>query len=204
LVNLVENRPALAAPTIPMGQTERFKAAIAAAFIEPQEELYRRTGNPIHLWHAYVLARQGGMPIPDWVLAYIDSVARVLTGPTGPNSPKAIADALGLGTKGGPSKARQAGINQRHLDIVNHILVLLDAPAVHRSRDLDLDRFGIMNRVADAHGLSVERVQQIYYEMLMPQNPTHHGRTTPTKTKTRARAAERPARRTRRPRRTNS
>ena len=136
-----------------MDNTARFKAAIATAFIGKSQTLYLRTGNPIHLWSVYLLARQGGVPIPDWVLEYLDKAARVLTAPNGPTSPTAVADALGLATKGGPSKTRQAEMDQRDLAIVEHIEVLKDLPTSRRRRDLDLqDDVGIMQRVADDQG----------------------------------------------------
>ena len=147
----------------------RIKAALATVFIERSQALYLQTGNPIHAWRVYELARHGGVPLPDWVLDYFDKVAKVLTAPPGPTSPKAIADALGLGTKGGPSKALQAQTDQRHLDIVDHIRFLQER-ATRDDVDLDLrDELGIMQRVADEYGLSLDRVQALYYEMLRPR-----------------------------------
>ena len=121
----------------------------------------KRSGNPIHDWSVYRLSRQGGVPIPEWVLGYFDEVAKVLTAPVGPASPKAIADALGLATKGGRSKAAQPQTDQRHLEIVGHIVFLQDraAAAADDSEHLDLkDDWGIMQRIADEYGLSLERV----------------------------------------------
>jgi len=39
---------------------------------------YQRTRNPLYLWSAYSLARQGRLPIPEEVLSYFDRAACVL------------------------------------------------------------------------------------------------------------------------------
>ena len=58
-------------------------AAVAAVFFEQHYTLYRQAGNPIHVWRAYVLARNVRVPMPDWVLDYLDKAAKVLAAPKG-------------------------------------------------------------------------------------------------------------------------
>ena len=145
-----------------MELSRRIKATLATVFIDRSQALYRHSGNPMHAWRAFDIARHGGIPIPDWVLEYLDPVAKALTAAPGPSTPKAVADALGLGIKGGPSMAQQARTDQRHLDIVEHILFLQER-SDREDADLDLrDTLGIMQRVADEYGLSLERVQALY------------------------------------------
>jgi len=160
----------------------RLKAVLATHYMERSYALHLKTANPIHAWRVYELARHGGLPIPHWVLSYFDRVAKALTAPAGPASPKAIADALGLGTKGGPSKAAQARTDQRDLDIVGEIVFLQDRAdtAIPGDEKLDLrDDLGIMQHVADEHGLSLERVQAVYYKMIGPANPRRRRRKPP-------------------------
>jgi hypothetical protein len=146
-----------------MDQTARIKAAIAEAVFEQREDLYQRTHNPLHVWHAYVMARHASVPLPSWVVGYFDHVADVLTAPEGPRSPQAIAEALGLRTKGGPSKARQAKTDERNADIVWRIGSLQDFAKTFPDSDPDLaDNLGILQRVAEQYHLSLERVLAIY------------------------------------------
>jgi hypothetical protein len=44
------------------------------------EHLYARNENPLAAWHAYHLCRRHALPLPAWVLAYMDSVADKLIG----------------------------------------------------------------------------------------------------------------------------
>ena len=149
-----------------MEESRRIKAAFATVFIERSQALYRHSGNPMHAWRAFDIARHGGVPVSDWVLDYLDHVAKALTAAPGPSTTKAVADALGLGIKGGPSMAQQARTDQRHLDIVEEILFLQER-SDREDADLDLrDTLGIMQRVAGEYALSLERVQALYYEMM--------------------------------------
>jgi hypothetical protein len=59
------------------------KAVLATVFIERSQASYLQTDNPIHAWRVYTLARQSGVPIPDWVLDYFNKVAKMLTAPPG-------------------------------------------------------------------------------------------------------------------------
>src|SRR5450756_1349349 len=61
-----------------MEVSRRIKAALATVFIERSQALYRISGNPMHAWRAFDIARHGGIPIPDWVLDYLDPVANCL------------------------------------------------------------------------------------------------------------------------------
>ena len=151
------------------------KATIATAFIEQNHGLYLQAANPIHVWRAYDLARRCRVPIPDWVLAYFDTVAKRLAAPMGPRSPKAIADALGLGTKGGRSKTLQAETDQHHLDIIGRIEALNNLAEYLSAHpgDLDVDwdlhsHRGVLQRVADEFGLSLKGVQAIYSKLMRP------------------------------------
>jgi hypothetical protein len=69
------------------------------------EKLYQITGNPLHFWTAYRLCRVARLEMPDWVLSYLDGVAKGLLGETAQKCKKlsesAIVKALGraLGMK---------------------------------------------------------------------------------------------------------
>lgn len=69
----------------------RVMAMFTTRAIERSQALYLQTGNPIHAWHVYEHARQGGVAIPDSVLDYLDQVAKALTASPGPASLKAVA-----------------------------------------------------------------------------------------------------------------
>jgi hypothetical protein len=62
---------------------------------------YHTDHNPCHVWQAYGYARAAGVPIPDWVLGYLDRVAetmhvRSINPPTERQIARAAADALEL------------------------------------------------------------------------------------------------------------
>jgi hypothetical protein len=164
-----------------MDQTSRFKAAIAAAFMEQSEEGYARSRNPIHLWRLYAVARQTEQPLPRSVLTYLDRVALALTAPDGPTSPQAVAAALGLATKGGPSKTKRAITEGRDLDVVARMRALQDLARRFPGTDPSLqDPMGILDRVAVEYGLSVERVQGIYYAVTGTARQTRQSTSTST------------------------
>lgn len=45
------------------------------AALQYDRDLYHNTDNAHHAWHAWQLARQAGMSIPDWVLQFGDGFA---------------------------------------------------------------------------------------------------------------------------------
>lgn len=144
---------------------------------DPLHALYRHTKNAIHVWSAYRLARTWRMPIPDWVLDYLDACAVAVT--TTPTSAKTMADAIGLGTRLGSGVTRQAATDRRHLEMVERIIQLRQRPS---RRDLETlkrryhvteqivdpgDRtlLDILTQVADEFGLSLDRTTAIYYTL---------------------------------------
>ena len=143
--------------------------------------LYLQTGNPIHVWRAYATARKLDVAVPDWVLDYFDACANALTTRTH-TSAKAIADALALGSRGGPLVTRQAKIDERNLEIVMRIDQLQNRPT-HAELKALADEHGlkgegvdpgdrtllfIIDQVAGEFRLDVNQVQAIYYQMIHP------------------------------------
>ena len=57
---------------------ERSKFDIAKALVVRYQREYERTGNPLHIWHAYGECRDYGLEVPEWILAYLDRVAKDL------------------------------------------------------------------------------------------------------------------------------
>lgn len=52
------------------------RAAIATVFLERRRAIYRKTNNPVHVWLAYRAARHLKVPVPIWVLDYLDRCAK--------------------------------------------------------------------------------------------------------------------------------
>ena len=46
--------------------------------IEGARTVYERGGNPLDVWLAYWEARESGLPVPDWVMTYLDRCAVAL------------------------------------------------------------------------------------------------------------------------------
>ena len=49
---------------------------IAVQFVDMYMQNWQRTGNPISVWRAYVMCRDAGIEIPEWIYSYLDAVAR--------------------------------------------------------------------------------------------------------------------------------
>jgi hypothetical protein len=167
-----------------MSETEpalwaKIKTELARCLIDRKRDLYVVTGNPVHAWAAYQIARRADVPAPSWVLDYLDDCAEALTGPDSPRSKTAIADALRLGKKGGRSLTAQAAMEERNLSLVDQIQVLRQRDPnriaevaeqlgdADRAKELRQERLrsvdDVIAEVADRHGLSFDRVREIYY-----------------------------------------
>jgi hypothetical protein len=51
------------------------KTKAVTAALQRDRDLYHNTGNAHHAWHAWQLARQAGVAIPEWVLRFVDGIA---------------------------------------------------------------------------------------------------------------------------------
>jgi hypothetical protein len=159
---------------------KQLNAMVVAHTIDLRHALYLRRRNPIHVWRAYAAARQLGVPVPDWVLDYFDTCAKALA--TRHSSAKAIADALGLGTRGGRLVTGQADTDERNVAIVERIDQLQSRPSRRELQALadahglktdvvdpgDRTLLVILEQVAAEYHLDVNQVQAIYYKMIRP------------------------------------
>lgn len=142
-------------------------AALVTIFVEPHGKRYRRTKNPVHLWLAYKVARKLNAPLPPWLLDYFDECAARLTDGDGTRSPKAIAAALGLETKGGgPSALSRAKTELKHSRIVTDVAWRVEA-AVAKGGNVLLEP--IWAEVAALRGVSTETVRDRWYARLPPR-----------------------------------
>ncbi|HEX6901706.1 MAG TPA: hypothetical protein VF789_18410 [Thermoanaerobaculia bacterium] len=123
-----------------------------------RKQYLRNHRNPIHALNAYRLARLGKIDIPTWVLELFDQWAGALCGERPPKGAKAVADALGLGSKGGPSITKQAETQYRDLWIAERVLALRDSYP-------ERDKLDIFLQVAEEFELSSERVAGIWSKL---------------------------------------
>jgi hypothetical protein len=91
------------------------------------KEDFEKTGNPVIAWGAYHYARTLRMPIPEWVLAYLDKSAELLLNPE--NQPNDIPVLLGFKKSkslgGGAQAFKQAetyNVQRTSVLILMHIL----------------------------------------------------------------------------------
>ena len=122
-------------------------AMMDARVIGLRYALYLQTGNPTHAWRAYATARRLNVAVPPWVLDYFDACAKALTTTTH-TSAKSIADALGLGTKGGRLVTRQADTDERNLAMMMRIDQLRKRPT-RRALEALVDAHGLNGTVVD-------------------------------------------------------
>ena len=69
------------------------------------EESRKDAGNPLNVWRAYLECRAHKLPIPDWVLSYLDRVARRFWNLSLADSPFIRADAPGQDGSPDPATA---------------------------------------------------------------------------------------------------
>lgn len=142
----------------PVQSPDEAREAIATVFIGRRRVMYESDGqNPIHAWLAYRVARYLRVPIPDWVLEFLDGAAKAISSP-GINR-KEAAKAVGLsargkGGRGTPSK--RAKTHERKQAIVTMVQLF--------QRDGMLDELA-WAEVGHRNGLSTLRVRNIYYEL---------------------------------------
>ena len=68
----------LLAPFIVRDLNGQRDPVIAQSVIEVARDAYERDGNPLDVWSAYCEARESGLPVPDWILTYLDRCAVAL------------------------------------------------------------------------------------------------------------------------------
>jgi hypothetical protein len=74
---------------------------LAIRHIKKMYALFRKEENPLFLWTAYQAARKENLPLPEWVLNYLDDAANHLTSCDGKGDPWPIVrDAFKLFTWG--------------------------------------------------------------------------------------------------------
>jgi hypothetical protein len=56
----------------------KFKREACRYLIEDLKDYYEKLGNPLFVWEAYQVARKWDIPLPDWVLKYLDEAAEGL------------------------------------------------------------------------------------------------------------------------------
>ena len=66
---------------------------------------YEDTGNPLAAWDAYLFARGKNLPLPGWVLEYLDGTAKRLL--RADNTKETLPWCFGFDTSGGPGPWRQ-------------------------------------------------------------------------------------------------
>jgi hypothetical protein len=146
----------------------RTASALGEHLLRADEDLYRHTGNGMHAWIAYRRARIARAIPPAWVLEYFDACYAALKQPRGTSSPKAIATALHLHTRGGGRPARERAITeQRYAAIIQH-LRHYRREAQRKGRITVQVRDEILYRVAEESKLSYDRVRNIWFEYAVP------------------------------------
>jgi hypothetical protein len=126
---------------------EAQREALASIFLPPCEALYVETGNEVHAWRGYRIARRLKVPVPEWIFAAFDQIAARAGVP--------------MRSRGGPSALSRAKHDLRDLRIVRKIDILTNAGSL--SVDEAIER--VIEELSDRTDLelSFERVREIYY-----------------------------------------
>lgn len=139
---------------VPDDTSKDLKAKAAVAILSCNEDLYRNTRNPRHVWHAWQVARQMKLSPPEWVLGFIDHVAaseiaQRMTSTTADRYEAALT-------------AMEVAVHahNRRLD-VRHVAKLYGAAVDISRRDLP-NLTAIARVAAKANGVSVNRLLARY------------------------------------------
>lgn len=122
--------------------------------------LYKRLGNGLALWRAYLLCREAGEPVPEVILLYIDTMAGALTRAS---NTKAVAAAVQMEGRGYGGSARKHMVEaDRTYHLVSQVHLLVSMPRPLSMRDA-------CRRVANARGLKWESLKTMYLRWRRPQ-----------------------------------
>ena len=153
---------------------EQARAVIVEIATATHRKLYEATGNPIHVWAAYLQVRRLRLPrrkddrrptgkppspkgeLPAWILEYFDASASRLLERGATQTPKATAEALGLLTRRGGASARERAANaKRDVGIRDHV-------ALRRRKGMTEDE--ARHDIASLVNLSPDAVRKIVYQ----------------------------------------
>lgn len=145
-----------------------------------RRQLFERTGNPLHAWAAYRVARDHRRPVPDWALEYLDGAAdRLLETERDPlsgeprrgadsdeitseqDANRKIARALSLESPGRGKAPRVVEFARHEFDLklawaVSDLLSVTDTGADFPGR------WKAAQVVASEHGVSADRVRRAF------------------------------------------
>ncbi|MCG7931502.1 MAG: hypothetical protein N0E44_15805 [Candidatus Thiodiazotropha lotti] len=121
-------------------------------------KFYKKTGNPLYAWHTYNMFSSAELPIPEWVLEYLDQCTKNLLNlwdNPPKESAKSIANALNMVSPGRGSVFTDT--SRRDLDIASHI-----AESLNKDPDLKPDQ--LYDSTAKYFGVSRSTVQRAWAE----------------------------------------
>lgn len=126
---------------------------------------YKRTKNPLYVWHAIQKAHELDLKLPEWVLAYLhQSADRLLDiqGELGDKTQKAITESLELKTTGGGSAFTRFHNELRNVKICMRVQDLREIKPDRKDNEIYKD-------VGREFGLGHSAIRKIVdeYEMLL-------------------------------------
>ena len=127
--------------------------ATSAAEVHAEVGKFNHSRNGVHMWRAYALARNAGLPIRDEVLAYLDQCADAATRS---DSPEAMAEGMRLSNRRGGARAQKAA---KFTDEQHRALLALGMAYEHCSEG---ERGSALARVAGMFGRSAGALGKLW------------------------------------------
>ena len=125
---------------------------------EALEILFKKDQNPLYAWRAYQNCREHKIPIPDWVLAYLDSSAGKLLDIEFPEQPAhETYAALGLNQPGSGTRYRRFDEAEKKLNAVCRVVVLRRNK---EDSELPSRAIDIYAQVADEYNVTIDTIQK--------------------------------------------
>ncbi len=131
------------------------KMVQGTASIEVRNELrkFNATGNGVHAWRAYALARSAGLPIHPDVLAYLDECASAATQGS---SPMTVVSMMRLSNVRGGARVQRAACitDHQHMQLLSLAMAYLHCPKGGKK--------AARNRVAEQYGTTEGSLYQLW------------------------------------------
>ena len=119
---------------------QKLEAITNRLLLQHLRRRYEQTGNGIHAWRAWRLARELGGPPPDWLLRFVDQVASDLASEAirgeemAGNRDRNVAEAVGLPRIGRFGALNHAARERRDRDLAGRVGTLIAERGISRAQ----------------------------------------------------------------------
>ena len=121
---------------------------------------YEETGNPLAVWDAYLFVRENSLPLPEWILKYLDGAARRIMRTD--NRANKLSWCFGFDSSGGPGPWKRYKSYRERIIAISYVI---DQINKNDGKSMDDIFFDAAQCVEDEWGTEIgfETVKQWFY-----------------------------------------